>query len=56
MVNRQCILKIQMGEKWKKMTDKEKKPYFEIARKYALEHKQVILELVVNFSACFSCF
>lgn len=31
-----------MGEKWKKMSDKDKKPYFEMARKFALEHKQVI--------------
>lgn len=35
------VLKFQMGEKWKKMTDKDKKPYFEMARKFALEHKQV---------------
>jgi hypothetical protein len=30
-----------MGERWKKMTDKEKKPYFDLARKYQQEHKQV---------------
>lgn len=33
-----------MGEKWKKMTDKDKKPYFEMARKFALEHKQALQE------------
>lgn len=30
-----------MGEKWKNMADKDKKPYFEIARKFAMEHKKV---------------
>ncbi|KAF7636420.1 HMG box domain-containing protein [Meloidogyne graminicola] len=33
---------IQMGERWKKMSDKEKKPYFELAKKYSEEHKQVL--------------
>jgi hypothetical protein len=32
---------IQMGEKWKKMSDKDKKPYFELAKKFSEEHKQV---------------
>ena len=30
-----------MGEKWKRMSDKEKKPYFELAKKHSEEHKQV---------------
>lgn len=37
-----------MGEKWKNMPDKDKKPYFEIARKFAMEHKKVIFfELLI---------
>jgi len=35
---------MQMGEKWKAMTDAQKKPYFELARKFALEHKQALQE------------
>jgi hypothetical protein len=31
-----------MGEKWKKMSDKDKKPYFELAKKHSEEHKQVL--------------
>lgn len=31
-----------MGERWKKMSDKEKKPYFELAKKHSEEHKQVL--------------
>lgn len=30
-----------MGERWKAMSDKDKRPYFEAAKKYALEHKKV---------------
>lgn len=33
---------IQMGQRWKEMSDKEKKPYFEMARKFALDHKQAL--------------
>lgn len=33
---------IQMGERWKKLSDREKKPYFELAKKYSEEHKQVL--------------
>ncbi|KAH7712174.1 HMG box family protein [Aphelenchoides avenae] len=35
---------IQMGERWKAMSDKEKRPYFEAAKKYALEHKKALKE------------
>jgi hypothetical protein len=33
---------IQMGERWKAMSDKEKRPYFEMAKKYAIEHKKAL--------------
>ncbi|KAI3413602.1 HMG (high mobility group) box SOX-14 [Globodera pallida] len=33
-----------MGEKWKKMSDKDKKPYFELAKKFSEEHKLVLQE------------
>uniref|UniRef100_A0A0N5AX31 Sex-determining region Y protein n=1 Tax=Syphacia muris TaxID=451379 RepID=A0A0N5AX31_9BILA len=33
-----------MGEKWKSLSDKEKKPYFEQSKQYKLDHKRALRE------------